>query len=111
MDFSERAARNEEVFRSVNEQIEQGAEKHAVVGLVRFHCECDRESCFDRLELHAPRYREILQQPYMFVVAPGHDDPRVERLIERHESYSVVEKIGEAREALDRQHPQTPHQH
>src|SRR5690348_10820211 len=106
MDFSERAARNEEVFRGVNEQIEEGVERHDVVGPVQFHCECDRESCFERLELDAAQYRKILEQRYVFVVAPGHDDARVERVVEANEGYLLVEKIGEAREALDRQHPQ-----
>ena len=32
MDFAERAARNEEVFRNVNEGIEAGAEQHNVSG-------------------------------------------------------------------------------
>jgi len=35
MEFAERAARNKEVFRSVNEQIEAGAQQHGVTSLRR----------------------------------------------------------------------------
>jgi hypothetical protein len=109
MDFAERAARNEEVFRGVNDRIEQASEQHGVETPMPYHCECDRDACFDRVDLPPARYREVVEQRYLFVIAPGHDDPRVERVLERHPGYYVVEKIGEAREALDRQHPQQRH--
>jgi len=40
MDFGERAARNEEVFRGVNERTEEGAAQHSVMGTLPFHCDC-----------------------------------------------------------------------
>jgi hypothetical protein len=109
MDFAERAARNEQVFRGVNERIEAGAERQGPDTPMRFHCECDRESCFDTLELPAAVYRQIVEQRYHFVIAPGHQDARVERVVEEHDSYSVAEKIGEARAVLEREHPQQRH--
>lgn len=110
MDFSERAARNEETFRTVNQQIGAGARKHDVKSPVPFHCECDRETCFERIHLEPAEYQRIVDERYCFVVAPGHDDPRVERPVQQHDRYVVVEKIGEARAALDQQHPQGRHQ-
>jgi hypothetical protein len=110
MDFAERAARNEEVFRGVNERIEAGAEQHEIRTPEPFHCECDDQGCFDRVEVPPADYREVLERRYHFVVVPGHLDPRVERLAEERDGYWVVEKIGEARDALDRQHPQQRHQ-
>ena len=110
MNFAERAARNEEVFRSVNERIERAMEQHGVVTPTSFHCECDRETCFDKVELLPAHYREVIEQRYRFVITPGHDDPKIERLVETNDRYCIVEKIGEAREALDRQHPQQRHQ-
>jgi hypothetical protein len=109
MEFSERAARNEEVFRSVNEQIEAGAEQHGVTAPMRFHCECDRERCFEQVDLIPSDYQQIVEHPYRFVIVPGHDDPRIEQIVETHEGYCVIEKIGTAREALDRRHPQERH--
>jgi hypothetical protein len=109
VDFAQRAARNEEVFRDVNEQIEQGGELHGVASPMRFHCECDRETCFEQVELRPDEYRQVVERRYCFVIIPGHDDPRVERLVEEYETHCVVEKIGEARRALDEQHPQQGH--
>jgi hypothetical protein len=110
VDFAERAARNEEVFRGINERIEAGAELHAIETPERFHCECDRGGCFEMVELRPGDYRELLERRYHFVVAPDHADPRVERVLEERDGYWVVEKVGEAREALDRQHPHERHQ-
>jgi hypothetical protein len=36
-----------------------------------------------------------------FFVVPGHEDERVERVVERNDRYVVVEKIGEAAEEAD----------
>jgi len=110
IEFADRAARNEEVFRSVNERIEEGGERHGIESPMPFHCECDSSACFDRVEILPRDYRRVVDERYHFVVVPGHDDPRIERVVEEHDTYSVVEKIGEAREALDRQHPQQRHQ-
>ena len=109
MDFAERAARNESVFRDVNERIEQGAEMHSIETVERFHCECDQEGCFERVRMRPDEYRAVLERRYCFVTVPAHADPRVERVVERCDDFWIVEKIGEAREALDRRHPQEHH--
>jgi hypothetical protein len=109
VDFANRAARNEEVIRGVNEQIEAGVEMHGVASPARFHCECDRGACFETVEIRPHAYRTVIEERYRFVTVPEHADARVERVVEEHEGYCVVEKIGEAREALDREHPQQRH--
>lgn len=109
MDFAQRAARNEEVFRDVNQRIEEGAEQHAVSGTQPFHGECARASCLETIELTPARYEAIIRERYHFVVLPGHDEPQIERIIEREDDFLVVEKIGEAREQIDRDHPQRHH--
>jgi hypothetical protein len=76
---------------------------------MRFYCKCDRVSCFETVELRTDEYHRVLERRYCFLIVPGHDDPRVERLVEEHETYCVVEKIGEARQALDQEHPQQSH--
>ena len=109
MDFAERAARNEEVFRDVNERIEDGARQHAVGGPLPFHCECGRASCFETIEIPPGRYEEIVRERYHFVVKPGHELPQLERTVHAKSKFLVVEKIGEAREQIDRDHPQQHH--
>lgn len=109
MDFAERAARNEEVFRDVNERIEEGAAQHHVEGKLPFHCECSRASCLETIEISSGRYAAIMAGRYRFVVLPGHEEPRIERVVETTSEYVVVEKIGEARAQIDRDHPQKRH--
>lgn len=109
MDFAERAARNEEVFRAVNERIDQGAEQHGVETPLPFHCECGRAACFDTIELAPALYERVARERYHFIVVPGHDDAGIERAIARQPNYLVVEKIGDARRQIDQDHPQQQH--
>ena len=109
VDFPERAARNEEIFRGVNARIEEGAEQHHVAGTLPFHCECDRTSCLDTIEIPPRDYAAIMHERYRFVVIPGHEEPAIERVVATTSTYVVVEKIGEAREQIDRDHPQHRH--
>jgi hypothetical protein len=110
MDFAERAARNEEVFRGVNERIEEGAEQHHVSGSLPFHCECGASACVETIAIPPARYAAIVRERYHFVVIPGHEEPRIERVVDTEAGFLVVEKIGEAREQIDRDHPQQHHQ-
>jgi hypothetical protein len=109
MDFAKRAARNEEAIRDVNRQIEEGAELHGVISQMPFHCECAQTSCLEKIELDARIYEPILADRYRFVVVPEHVQPEIERVVEEHDHFVVVEKVGEAREQIDRDHPQQLH--
>ena len=109
MDFAERAARNEEVIRDVNRRIEEGAEMHGVSAPMPLHCECGQTPCLDKIELRPSIYERILSERYRFVVVPAHVQPEIERVVEDHADFVVVEKIGEAREQIDKDHPQQLH--
>src|SRR5207249_10181221 len=110
MDFAERAARNEEVFRSINEHIEQAAERHGLDVPLRFHCECGRASCFEMIDLTAVEYARVNARDHWFIVLPGHEEPEIERVVETHDDWLVVEKVGEAREQIDRDEAGDPGQ-
>jgi hypothetical protein len=109
MDFAERAARNEEIFRDVNNRIEEGAKQHGVETPLPFHCECERADCLETIELAPEDYERIVHERYHFVLIPGHEDDAIERVVERHETFLVVEKVGAARDQIDRDHPQRRH--
>ena len=111
MEFADAAARNEEVFREVNERIDEGAERHHVEGPLPFHCECCDASCVEKLPISAREYKRVVEQRFWFVALPGHETTAVERVVERHPEYFVVEEVGQAREQLERDHPQQRHQH
>jgi hypothetical protein len=109
VNFADRAARNEEIFRDVNERIEQGAEQHGVEAPLSFHCECGRASCVTTIDIAPAEYERVVHERYRFILIPGHEQPEIERIVERRGEYVVVEKVGEARERIDRDHPQQRH--
>jgi hypothetical protein len=106
MDFAERAARNEEIFRGVNERIDGGAKQHGVGAPLSFHCECGRASCVQTVDIRPSEYERVARERYRFVLIAGHEDPQVEQVVERRSGFVVAEKIGEARLQIDRDHRQ-----
>jgi len=109
VEFADRAARNEEIFRDINERIDEGAEQHGVAAPLPFHCECARSGCVGQVNIAPASYERIARERYRFILIPGHEDSSIERVVERHPDYLVVEKIGEARRQIDRDHPRPRH--
>jgi hypothetical protein len=109
MDFARRAARNEELIREVNRQIDEGAKLHEVTSPMPVHCECAQTMCLEKIDVDPRSYEPILHERYRFIVVPAHVEPRVERVVEEHETFVVVEKVGEARKQIDEDHPQQRH--
>jgi hypothetical protein len=109
MDFADSAARNEEVFRIINERIDEGAKHHGVEQPLPFHCECADNACVEKIDLAPTEYDRVASHFARFVVIPGHEEPTVELVVEQHASYLVVEKTGEARAEIEREHPRPRH--
>jgi|1185.fasta_scaffold627339_2 hypothetical protein len=97
----ERLAINEATFRKVNEGIEAGSDDHRMA----FACECGRLGCNRLLELSRPEYDAVREHPRRFFVLAGHELLDIERVIERHDRYLVVEKVGEAGAVAERTDP------
>ena len=102
-DRSERAARNEAVFRRVNERLEEvNAAFESIVDGAEFVCECADIGCVERIELNLRQYEAVREVPTHFIVKPGHELADEERIVESHGEYLIVEKVGEAgRRAAD----------
>jgi hypothetical protein len=83
-------ARNEAIFRSVNER-SRGPAPH-VTGPLPYFCECGHVDCIDQLRLHDAEYEGVRQRSNHFFVIPGHEIPDVERVVETHDHYVVIEK-------------------
>jgi hypothetical protein len=60
-------------------------------------CECASTSCTDRVELSLDEYARVRSGAARFLVAPGHELPEFERVVERGERFTIVEKtlLGE----------------
>ena len=87
----QRVAMNEATFRKVNEGMKDGQDAS---GLMSFVCECGRLHCTQILRLTSAEYEAVRANPRTFAIVEGHEVPEAEEILERHERYLVVEKIG-----------------
>jgi hypothetical protein len=92
-------AANERLLREANEEIERYAREDGEQGIFRdeteleFFCACGKPECRVRLLLTLAEYEAATSKPNRFIVALGHDTPTIERVVETHETYAVVEKL------------------
>jgi hypothetical protein len=104
----ERLARNEILFRDINEQVglvatPQGADQH----VYEFFCECSNLDCTLRLRMTLEFYESVRADPTLFVVAPGHDLPEIEEVVRRTDEYQVVKKHNGAAELAAAEDPRS----
>jgi hypothetical protein len=103
---AERIARNESLFRELNEELERG-----LSGVDRdpderaaFVCECGHPDCSQMVKVPLDDYQRAHEADDHFVILPGHEKPEAERVVEEHEDWVVVEKkdIGDVEEIVQR---------
>jgi hypothetical protein len=87
-------AHTESAYREVNEAIARTALRFEAEE-ADFVCECADPDCAHRVTADLETYEEVRSEAARFLLAPGHDEPRVERVIERQSDYEVVEKFGD----------------
>jgi hypothetical protein len=85
----ERIARNEVLFREVNERVKDLTPSE---GGIEFICECGYEECIERVVLTSEEYERVRSDPVEFFVKPGHEIPDVEEVVEAHDRYLLVRK-------------------
>ena len=88
-----RKARNEAIFREVNEQIGR-LQKPALTDTEPLHivCECDSLSCAQRITVPVDVYEATRADAAHFLVCAGHEDEEVEDVIDTGGDYSIVRK-------------------
>jgi hypothetical protein len=95
----DRIARNETLFRSVNERVRKlvaGLSSEPDPAPVAFVCECGAGDCTETVTLTIEEYEHVRTDPAQFFVVPDHEIPDVEHVVERHDAYLVVRKHREA---------------
>ncbi|HLW96673.1 MAG TPA: hypothetical protein VKS25_14955 [Solirubrobacteraceae bacterium] len=94
----ERIARNEAIFREINESIARGQWPGDPQEPIAFRCECGILSCNMLVEVAADDYERIRSDPRRFLLVRGHEITAVEDVVDDDAAadYVVVEKIGEA---------------
>jgi hypothetical protein len=90
----ERLARNEALFREVNERVEEISERHGLE-TIDFICECGNADCTMAISLTAPEYEEVRADPVLFAILPGHAIPEVEDVVAEGDRFHVVRKHAE----------------
>jgi hypothetical protein len=92
-----RLAGNEDLFRRINDSIEDVAAEHGSDSHVyEFLCECSDPDCSMRVELTLVEYGRMRENSARFVVAKGHIVKEIEHVVEQAEDHAVIEKHGEA---------------
>jgi hypothetical protein len=98
-----RIAKNEVIFREVNERIRDVVPSEN--GAVDFLCECGQEDCVEQIQLTRAEYERVRADPVQFFVKPGHASQDVEDVMEEHDRYLLVRKHAEEQEIARRADP------
>jgi hypothetical protein len=103
----ERAARNQSLFREINERIEDLNEGGLVLPVGEWICECVDDTCTERVEMTTDEYEAVRKNGAWFFVAPTkeHVWPDMEIVIALNERYWIVEKVGEAGKIVEATDP------
>jgi hypothetical protein len=99
-----RIAKTQSRFRNVNERIAESADE---VGLpqVDLVCECADLECGHPIEASLDDYERVRSDGALFVVAPEHDVPELEEVVDSRPGYRIVEKLRAAGAAARRLNP------
>jgi hypothetical protein len=87
-----RRARTEALFRDVNERIAESAERFDADS-TQFVCECSDAGCAHRLEATLDEYERVRADGATFLLAPGHAQTDIERVVADRGRFHVVEKF------------------
>ena len=98
----ERLAKNEAIFREINERTRSLQERFGpedpTTAFEEFLCECGDQLCVERVKLTVREYESVRTEPTQFVIRPGHSFPRIERVVMENERYVIVVKLDDAAE-------------
>jgi hypothetical protein len=89
----ERIGRNEALYRSINERLEELNDAFAkITETFTVVCECGDALCTEQVTVDVREYERVRSDPSLFFVRPGHVAPDVEVVVEADDAYEVVRK-------------------
>jgi hypothetical protein len=91
----ERLARNQALFREVNERLLEFTEGFQN-GSMEFVCECSNEDCTQTVTMNCEEYESVRAHSTFFVVSSGHEILEVENIVDRCNGWTIVQKIAES---------------
>ena len=93
--YQDQEARNETVFREMNEWTEEANDLR--LGpfplLDAYICECSDRACTDPISLTRSEYEAIRAVDIRFAIALNHENPEIDRLLFENERFATVEKF------------------
>jgi hypothetical protein len=92
-----RRAENEKLFRDINDQLKRAVKRMVTPGeedrvLMEFYCECADRGCQERINMTIQQFQAIENRHRLFVIKPGHAQPDIETVIDKHSKFLLVEK-------------------
>jgi 5-bromo-4-chloroindolyl phosphate hydrolysis protein len=97
-DREARIARNEALFREVNEQIDTLNDAGAQAASIPVVCECGSNRCAEAIKISPAAYEAVRVHGDRFLIKSGHQFDDVETVVEEYADYAVVaKKPGEPR--------------
>ena len=92
-DEARRVGRNEALYRSINERIEDLNRAFGTLsGAMTVVCECGDANCTEQIDVDVATYERVRSNPRRFIVRPGHQIEDVEDVVEENERYLIVAK-------------------
>ena len=101
----ERAARNQSLFREVNERIES---LDTLALFASFLCECADQACDAIVSMTLEEYETVRAHGNTFLILPGHELPEVEEIVDACDRFLVVRKLGVAADLAEARDPRRP---
>ena len=90
----DKMTKNEALFRHANDRVKELAEGNPnPLETVDFLCECGDRSCLQAVAMRPDQYELVRASSVHFLVARGHEDPSVERVVAQYDGFFVVEKL------------------
>src|SRR5436853_7863983 len=87
-----RIARTESLFRNVNERMAESAQR--IEGEdAAFVCDCHDADCTEKVQAPLGVYEDVRSDGTQFLLARGHEDDRVERVVAERPRYEIVRKV------------------
>ena len=96
----ERLARNQALFREVNErmlELNDGFDGNSMV----FVCECSNVDCTATLAISRDDYESVRSHATFFAIAPDHEILEIEKVIDERNGFTIVQKVTESDYAVE----------
>jgi hypothetical protein len=97
---------NQELRRKLAEADREDEHHHRAqdIGSIRLHfyCECSDSVCHERVVMDANEYEKLHRSNRIFVLKPGHEVNRIEKVIHATPEFIVVEKYQDPPKSISK---------